>query len=182
MKNTENIKYRILTIEECDRINEIDPSQFIENVWRNIDGQYQLVTINYMEESWPDGYEVYRDKLIDTIKSGGASFGAFNEENTMIGFATLEHHFFGEKSRYLLLDSMFVSRSYRGLGIGKKLVNLCADQARQWGADKIYLCAASSEATIAFYKSIGCVSAEEINQVLFDNDHRDIQLEYDLKK
>jgi len=177
----ENIEYRILSINECDKIAEIDPSQWIEKVWRNVDGHLALVTINYMENDWPDGYETYRDKLRSTIISGGVAFGAFNEKGSLVGFATINHNFFGETARYLLLDSMFVSRPYRGTGLGKKLFKHCSNKAYEWGADKLYLCAGSSEDTIAFYKSFGCVNAEEVNQVLFDQDHRDIQLEYDLR-
>ncbi|KAB3531564.1 GNAT family N-acetyltransferase [Alkaliphilus serpentinus] len=181
MKTVEKgIEYREITIEECDRIAEIDPSQFIERVWRKKEGQYKLITINYKEEGWPDGYEGYRDELIKTIEDGGAAFGAFHND-TLVAFASLNHDFFGCTAKYLLLDSMFVSKDYRGRGIGKKLVQLCRNQALDWGADKLYLCAASSEATIAFYKSIGCVEAEEINQELYESDPRDIQLEYSLR-
>ena len=176
----ENIEYRILTINECDRISEIDPSQWIEKAWRDVNGRLELVTINYMENDWPDGYETYRDELKSIINSGGVAFGAFNESGSLVGFATINHDFFGETARYLLLDSMFVSRPYRGTGLGKELFKHCANQAYEWGADKLYLCAGSSEDTIAFYKALGCVNAEEINKVLYDEDHRDIQLEYDL--
>ncbi|MCB2296171.1 GNAT family N-acetyltransferase [Clostridium tagluense] len=178
----ENIVFRILSINECDRISEIDPSQLIEKAWRNVDGHYELLAINYMENDWPDGYETYRDELKNTITSGGVAFGAFNQKNCLVGFVTINHDFFGETARYLLFESMFVSRLYRGYGIGKKLFKHCAAKAYEWGADKLYLCAASSEDTIAFYKSVGCVNAEEINKALFDKDHRDIQLEYDLKR
>lgn len=51
--------YRSLTIEECDRINEINPSQYIKRAWRKIDGTRQLVEINYQENDLPDGYELY---------------------------------------------------------------------------------------------------------------------------
>jgi GNAT superfamily N-acetyltransferase len=181
-KFSEKIKYRTLSWEECDRIKEIDPSIWIEKVWRNIEGQYKLIKIDYMENDWPDGYEVYRDKLQETIASGGAAFGAFDENGSVVGFATLDHDFFGETARYLLLDSMFVSRPYRGTGIGKRLFELCINQAHEWGADKLYLCAASSEDTIAFYRSLGCANAQEINQALFESDTRDIQLEFELNK
>ena len=177
----ENIEYRILSINECDRISEIDPSQWIEKAWRDVDGHLELVSINYMENDWPDGYETYRDELKNTIISGGVAVGAFNEKDCLVGFVTINHSFFGKTARYLLLESMFVSRPYRGSGLGRELFEHCANQAYEWGADKLYLCAASSEDTIAFYKSVGCVNAEEINQELFDRDHRDIQLEYDLK-
>jgi GNAT superfamily N-acetyltransferase len=179
---SKSILYRDLLLEECDRISEIDPSQWIEKVWRNIDGEKQLVTINYMEEDWPDGYEKYRNQLKETIKAGGCAIGAFNENERMIGFVTLNNDFFGETAKYLLLDSMFVSKESRNLGIGRQLFQKCAEKATEWGADKLYLCAAYSEDTIAFYRSVGCVAAKEINQKLYDNDHRDIQLEYSLKE
>lgn len=174
------LTYRPLRSDEVHRISEIDPSELIERVWRRIDDQYQLVTISYQEDDWPDGYQAYSDKLRETVASGGTAFGAFTEQGSMVGFATLNNDLFGETTRYLLLDSMFVSRTHRGAGIGRQLVALCAEQARQWGADKLYLCAASSESTIAFYRAIGCVAAQEVNQVLYDRDHRDIQLELDL--
>lgn len=176
------IVFRDLLVEECDRISEIDPSQWIEKVWRNIDGEYQLITINYMEESWPDDYEKYRDNLKETIKAGGAAIGAFDDQQKLVGFVTLNNEFFGQTAKYLLLDSMFVSRQQRNLGIGKKLFQMCAIKAREWGADKLYLCAASSEDTIAFYHALGCVAAKEINQELFESDQRDIQLEYELRE
>lgn len=177
---SKKIEFRELLLEECDRISEIDPSQMIENVWRKKGGTYQLVTINYYENDWPDGYEKYRDALKATVKAGGMAIGSFHEDDRLIGFVTLNNQFFGKTANYILLDSMFVSKEYRSLGIGKKLFQQCVDKARELGADKLYLCAASSEDTIAFYHAVGCEPAKEINQQLFDQDHRDIQLEYTL--
>ncbi|MCG8514952.1 MAG: GNAT family N-acetyltransferase [Halanaerobiales bacterium] len=180
--STSQIKYRTLSIEESNRISEIDPSQWIEKVWRKIDGKYQLVKIDFMEEDWPDGFEAYRDAFKNTINSGGIAFGAFNKEGACVGYVTLNNDFFGKTAKYLLLDSLFVSRPYRGIGIGKSLVNYCTTCAKTWGAEKLYTCAGSAEDTIAFYKSIGWVEATEINTALFEEDERDIQLEYDLIK
>jgi len=176
----EQIKYRVLEESECDRIREIDPTQYIKNVWRKIEGQLKLIEINYMENDWPDGYHHYRNKLENTMLSGGAALGAFNDEGKMVGFATLDKDFFGQTAKYVLLDSMFISREYRGFGIGKKLFGLCVEQAKVWKADKIYICAGSAEDTIAFYKAIGCIEAQEIDQELYQQDPRDIQLEYKL--
>lgn len=174
--------YRVLSLKECSRIQEIDPSQWIERAWRKVEGEYQLVTINYMEEGWPDGYEVYKSALIETINSEGVAFGVFNHEENLIGYASLNHDFFGEYTKYVQLDSIFISKPYRGLGFGKELINRCINVARTWGADKLYACAASAEDTIAFYKSMGWVDAIEINQVLLEKDERDIQLEYIINK
>lgn len=171
------IYYRELELEECDRISEIDASHFIKRVWRNVDGEYRLLSINYYEPDWPDGYRAYRDKLQSTIADGGFAIGAFRA-NRLVGFATLNPQQFGGTARYVLLDSMFVSREVRGKGIGKLLFRSCVDQARKWGADKLYLCASSNEDTVAFYKKLGCTEAVEINQRLYAEDERDIQLEY----
>jgi len=146
-----------------------------------VDGERKLVQFDYLDPDWPDGYDYYRSKLEETILSEGVAFGAFETSGRMVAFATLDHDFFGEKAKHLLLDSMFVSRECRGKGIGKRLFRMCAEQAKEWGADKLYMCAGSAEDTIAFYHSLGCTDAEEIDQALFEEDPRDIQLEYILK-
>ena len=182
MSNKQEITYRNLTIEECHRIAEIDPSQWIEKVWRKVDSEYKLIKIDYMEESWPDGLEKYRDGLVDTFKNGGAAFGAFDEKGTLIGYGSINRDFFGQTAKHVLLDSLFVSRAYRGFGIGKHLVKLCGECAKEWGADKLYACAGSSEDTIAFYKSLGWIEAQEINKEMVEADERDIQLEFRLSE
>lgn len=47
-------------------------------------------------------------------------------------------------------------------------------------AEKIYICAGSSEDTIAFYFKLGCIEATEINKELYEIDRNDYQLEYRL--
>lgn len=51
-------------------------------------------------------------------------------------------------------------------------------EAKKLGSVKFYICAGSSEQTIAFYRAIGCVEANEINTGLYEEDTRDMQLEY----
>ena len=73
-----------------------------------------------------------------------------------------------------------MSQNQRGKGIGKALFYLCAKQAKEYGAEKLFLCAGSAENTIAFYHKLGCVVAAEKNEKLYEEDPRDIQLEYSL--
>lgn len=174
------LQYKKMMMEECDKIKQIDPKHYIKNAWRVVDGKRQLIEIDYLEEGWPDGYERYRDALVSIIERGGAAWGAFDHDGTLHGFVSLDKEVFGDTARYMLLDSMFVSHAYRGYGIGKKLFELCCKEARESFADKIYICAGSAEDTIAFYNSCGCQEAIEINQALYENDPRDIQLEYEL--
>jgi GNAT superfamily N-acetyltransferase len=172
--------YRSMTIGECDKISEINPKHHIKNAWRLIDGKRQLVKIDYMENDWPDGYDTYRVELENILSCGGTAFGAFDNEDKLHGFISLDKRIFGETKKYMLLDSMFVSYSSRGFGIGKKLFKLCCEEAKASLADKIYICAGSAEDTVAFYKSCGCNEAMEINRELFEQDQRDLQLEYEL--
>lgn len=173
----ENIKIRKLELTECDRLSEINPSQFIGKAWREIDGCRQLIDINYQESSWPNGYENHLFALKKTVLNGGFAVGAFDSNDKLIGFATLNRAFFGKKYNHVLLDQLFISLEYRNKGIGKSLFMSCLKVAKEWGADKIYICAGSAEETIAFYYAIGCSEAKEVNKTLYEKDTRDIQLE-----
>ncbi|MCM1988731.1 GNAT family N-acetyltransferase [Oceanirhabdus seepicola] len=175
-----NILYRKLTVEECERINEMNPSQYIGKAWRQVNGKRQLVEINYQDLDWPNGYEEHYSNLKETILSGGVAYGAFESNDKLLGFASINRKFFGNEFNYVLLDQLFITLEHRNRGIGKKLFMLCADIAREWNADKIYLCAGSAEETIAFYFAIGCKEAVEINKELYESDTRDYQLEYSL--
>lgn len=172
--------YRKLLLEECESIKEIDPSQYIGKAWREIEGKRQLVEINYQDEDWPNGYEYHISYLRETILNGGSAIGAFNLDNKLLGFATVNPQVFGEKYKYVLLDQLFITLDYRNKGIGKKLFMLSTDEARKWDVDKIYICAGSAEETIAFYFKLGCKEVEEINQELYEIDRRDYQLEFSL--
>ena len=63
-----------------------------------------------------------------------------------------------------------VSMKIQANGVGKNLFLMCAKQAKEYGAKKIFLCAGSAENTIAFYKKLGCVSAVERNERLYEED------------
>lgn len=171
------MQYRKLAIEECELINDMNPSQYINNAWREVDGKRQLVKINYQDSDWANGYEHHFNSLKATILSNGEAVGAFDENNKLIGFATLN----GEKYIYVLLDQLFISLEHRNKGIGKKLFFTIAERAKEWQADKIYICAGSAEETVAFYFAIGCEEAVEINKELYENDPNDYQLEFLLK-
>lgn len=176
----ENIIYRKLSIEDCKCINEMDPSQYIGKAWRKVNGKQQLVEINYHDLDWPNGYEYHYNNLKDTIENGGSAIGAFDSNNKLLGFSTINREIFGQEYSYVLLDQLFITLECRSKGIGKKLFMLSADVAREWKVDKIYICAGSAEETIAFYFAIGCKEAMEINKEFYESDPRDYQLEFSL--
>lgn len=175
-----NVHYRALQIDDCAKIKEMNPAQYIERAWREVDGKRQLVPIHYQDNDWPNGYEHHFTHLKETILNDGYAVGAFDETNKLIGFGTLNNGFFGEKYNYVLLDQLFISLEHRNKGIGRKLFANLSNEASKWHADKIYICAGSAEETVAFYLAIGCTEAVEMNQVLYESDPRDLQLEYSL--
>lgn len=176
----DNITYRKLELEDCERLNEINPTQYIGKAWRKVQGVRQLIDINYLDSDWPNGYENHYNNLKRTIINDGAAYGAFDNNDRLVGFVSMNKEFFGVKFNYVLLDQLFISLEHRSKGIGKKLFLLCVEVAREWKADKVYICAGSAEETIAFYDRIGCREAIEINKELFELDPRDYQLEYSI--
>ena len=175
------LEYRKLLPEEAERISEIDATHYIKNVWRMDENtkEYNLVEINWTDTELPNGFEWHLNRLKETLENGGTAFGCF-QEGVLIGYGTVDKDIIGKKERYVLLDQLFVSNDHRGEGIGKTLFLMCANQAKEYGAAKLFLCAGSAENTIAFYKNIGCVEAAERNERLYEEDPRDIQLEYPL--
>lgn len=169
--------YRELSKDEVHKIQEIDATNFIERAWRLVDGQYRLVEINWTDYELPNGLGWHKERLTSVLKAGGKAFGCFDGK-LLVGYAVVTNEIFGTISRYVLLDQLFVSKSLRGKGIGKTLFAMCAEEAVTFGADKLFLCASSAEDTIAFYHKIGCVKAVERNQKLYEEDPRDIQMEY----
>lgn len=172
--------YRALKIDEANRIAEIDATNYIRNAWRkDSSGEYRLIEINWTDTELPNGFEWHLRRFRQTLVSCGTAFGCFDCEK-LVGYVTLEGHVFGQQ-KYVLLDQLFVSKGYRGKGIGKELFRMCVAQARRIGAKKIYLCAGSSENTITFYHKLGCKPAQEPEPKLIAVDPRDIQLEFDLR-
>lgn len=174
------LQYRPLFLSEAERIAEIDATNFIKNVWckSGETGTYELREINWTDYELPNGFDWHLRRFRKTLQNGGTAFGCFDGKR-LVGYATVEGSIFGQQ-KYVLLDQLFVSNSYRGNSIGRKLFALCAEQARSIGANKLYLCAGSAEHTIAFYCKLGCIPAIEPNQALIEEDPNDIQLEFTL--
>lgn len=174
----EMLEYREMSLKEKGLIEQIDATCHIKNAWRmNSDsGKFELTEIDWTDHELPNGLDWHIGHFSRTVSSGGKAFGCF-DQGTLVGYATVEAHVFGMNEKYVLLDQLFVSYQYRGKGIGKELVSECAKQARVFKAEKLFICAGSSEDTIAFYERLGCKPAVERNEELFREDPNDIQLE-----
>jgi len=175
-----SIEYRQLAAHECERIKEANPARFIKRAWRSVSGVKQWIDLDWLDEEYPNGYENHLAGLRATFDGGGFAIGAF-DNNQLVGFVSVNRDVFGSQYKYVLLDQLFIDNKYQNQGIGKKLFYLSAEKVKEWDVDKFYICAGSSEDTLGFYYALGCVEAKEINQVFFEDDENDVQLEYVLR-
>ena len=153
--------------------------QTVTECWRKIDNDWKLVP-NVYEENWSQVQcrEIAED-LVYNINNDQTGFGAFDGER-IIGFATVSHRIFGASARYVQLVCLQISEDYRCQGIGRRLFSLACEEARQLGADKLYISAHSSKESQAAYRALGCGFAEEINEELAAEEPFDVQMEYGL--
>ena len=153
--------------------------QSVTECWRKIDNDWKLVP-NVYEENWSlvQCREIAED-VVHHINLDQTGFGAFDGER-IIGFATVSHRIFGVTARYVQLVCFQISEEYRRQGIGRKLFSLACEEARQLGADKLYISAHSSKESQAAYRALGCAPAEEVNEKLASVEPFDVQMEYKL--
>lgn len=145
--------------------------QRVTECWRKINGEYRLMPCSFVDD-WPA--ERKRQIAAEILDGDFITFGAFDEDR-VIGFAMLKRQLNADK---MILDSLQVSEEYRHRGIGRKLFSLAVIEARANGANKLYISACSSNETIAFYKAMGCILAEEVIPEMADDEPFDLQLEY----
>ena len=153
--------------------------QNVTECWRKIAGDWKLVP-NVYEENWSQVQcrEIAED-VVHRINLDQTGLGAFDGER-IIGFATVSHRIFGVKARYVQLVCLQITEEYRRQGSGRKLFSLACDEARQLGADKLYISAHSSRESQAAYRALGCTLAEEVNEGLAAAEPFDVQMEYRL--
>ena len=104
--------------------------QEVNAVLTRIDGQWREISRPFMDDWSPSDYDFLVKCLINTIETGGAVFGVFDEKGRLKAFASLEGGIFGRKHRYKDLSSLHVSAECRRSGIGKKLFCMAALKAK----------------------------------------------------
>ena len=172
--------------KRLDNINFTDHSlddfvrhQTVTACWRKIDNDWKLVP-NVYEENWSRAQcRKMAEEVAHHINHDQTGFGAFDGDR-VIGFVTVSHRIFGVTARYVQLVCFQISEEYRRQGIGRKLFSLACEEARQLGADKLYISAHSSKESQAAYRALGCSFAEEIDEKLTAAEPFDIQMEYRL--
>ncbi len=152
--------------------------QDVTQCYRRENGEWVIKPIAFIDDWSNENYAELIKDLLNTLKTGGAVFGAF-EDGLLKGFASVENEFFGGENRYLDLSSLHVSQNMRGSGIGRRLFAISAAWAKERGAKKLYISSHSAVETQRFYRcAMGCTDAKEINAALAEKEPCDCQLEY----
>ena len=175
-----SVEYRHLAPFELEKLWDIDRSEVIDEVYHFRAGKLVLEREHYDMKGFPPGE---LDKIIERqrilLENGGTVIGAVDRQ-TLVGVASLESEFRGEKKKYMKMDILHVSKNYRGKGIARRLLGMVSSLARERGADALYISATPSKHTVDFYRGCGAKLVEELDPELFDMEPEDIHLEIDL--
>jgi ribosomal protein S18 acetylase RimI-like enzyme len=170
------IAYRQLSREEINKLNQIDRTEIIDDVYYMRDGAYVLEKEHHDVPDWSEDDKQRRIEALQEIFDQGATFyGAF-DGNNLVGMSVLDHNPVRSGEKRLNLEGLWVSHPYRGSGIGKKLFQLAAEEARERKAKAMYVSATPSKNTVHFYQRLGCHRAEPVDEYLYNKEPEDIHL------
>lgn len=176
-----NIRYEKLSLSNFNdkSLDKFIRRQVVTECWRNIDGEYKLIPVEFIEDWDISKCRDIANTIISGIKDGGIAIGAFNDKN-IVGYIYLSNKIFGSKNQYLEVLLYHVSELYRNNGIGKKLFLNVVLEARKLPITSLYISANSSKESQYAYRKIGCIDAKEINKEIAEKEPYDIQMEYQL--
>lgn len=143
-------------------------TQNVNKVYRQNNGKYSLVDIPYVED-----WNLEKKRQIAKNIGSDEYISYVAVEDGIVGFIGLIKNL---KEEYMILDMMHVSKSYRGMGIGRKLFEKGRQSAKKAGAKALYISACSSEETIAFYKAMGAKLTENPIREIADEEPCDLQM------
>lgn len=175
------MEYRLLKEEEITRelFHHFIRTQNVTDCWRKKDGKWCIEADPFIDDWNEEEYEFLVKCLKNTVRTDGIVYGAFNN-NKLKAFVSVERELLGSRQQYSDLTSIHVSQDMRGTGIGKQLFHMAAEWAKQHGAKKLYISAHSAVESQAFYRSLGCIEAEEPNKEHIECEPYDVQMEYSL--
>ncbi|MCL2775941.1 MAG: GNAT family N-acetyltransferase [Oscillospiraceae bacterium] len=171
--NEEDITYRVLKRDEIPKFAEIDRYEIIEDIYYFRDGKLVLEK-EYCEVKEFSNMPERIENVTNICDSGGTYIGAFDGEK-LVGLGGIGGELIGENNDMIQLTSMFVSNKYRNRGIGRQIIYMLKEKAKQSGAEKLYVSATPSKHTVDFYRSVGFAPTTLIKE-LFKKEPEDIHM------
>src|SRR5215210_3092523 len=169
---------RQLTRDQVELIWTIDRSEVHHYTYELRDGELVRIA-NYFEvPGWrPDAAANETPVLLDRFDRGGTFLGVFDAD-VLVGISVVESARVGGGGDQMQLASLYVSRTYRGRGLGMQLFEAAVSVAREAGARALYVSATPTENTVDFYLNRGCVLAPDPDPTLLAAEPDDIHLVY----
>lgn len=178
-RSEKGIVYRKIEAKELNRdlFAQFERHQVVGKCWRYVNEEWVIQDDPFIDQWSEEDYAFLVKCLKHTIETGGLLDGAF-VDGILKGFVSVESEPLGKKKNYLDLSCIHVSEEMRGHGIGRTLFLMAAAWAKEHGGEKLYISAHSAVETQAFYRSLGCVEAEEYNEEHVKQEPYDCQMEY----
>lgn len=175
------IQYRNLSANEInlELFKNFIRHQVVTKCWRKENNEWVIRDDPFIDDWGEEEYKILVSCLQHTLMTGGFVYAAFYH-NALKGFVSVEPDLFGDEQNYLDLSSIHVSEDLRGSGIGTSLFLAAKEWAKKQGAAKLYISAHSAVESQAFYKKMGCVSAQIHHQKHIEEEPCDCQLECEL--
>lgn len=171
------IIFRGLKEEEIDKIALLDRSEEIFELYEyhkgNLVPKPHRETVTQFDAAELEEM-IIRQKKIQ--KGGGYIVGAF-DQNELVGVASVEKMKRGIASDYCKMDILYVSRKYRAMKLGYKLLEECKKAAKEFGAQNLYISATPTKNTVDFYLRNGAILTTELDRELYKLEPDDIHLE-----
>jgi GNAT superfamily N-acetyltransferase len=171
---------RPLTRDEIDLIWTIDRSEVHHHVYKIVDGRLTLVPAYLEVPGWhPKVIESDTIKLRGCFDRGGIFRGTFDGD-ALVGVSVVDTKLIESAPKHLQLLYLYVSRSVRGQGVGRKLFAEAAGAARALGAKALYISSVPTENSVNFYLHRGASLVAEPDPDLFAAEPEDVHLTYSL--
>jgi len=109
-------------------------------------------------------FEKLPDKMTNSVDQMKAEsefihgFVALSDDNVIVAYVTYFFTYYTWIGKSLYMDDLYVTKDFRGLGIGSKLINKVIEQAKSKKCSKLrWQVSEWNEPAIEFYKSLGAV-------------------------
>jgi len=176
MNEEHMITYRQLEISEKERFGEMDRSEIVKQKYILKDDELTLVDVDWNIKPWTTegtGKNTLAKKLKDWeeyFTDGCLLWGAF-DDSKLVGFSGYKPGITENLGQFTLL---FVSKNYRGMGIGLQLSEFVIEHAKLEGDTQLYLTPTQFRPTIDFYLALGATVVKTPIPELFEEEQETI--------